>query len=67
MTKAKSGAPRATNCDVCAYYSEDEDTGFCICKMSLDEDEMLHFLKGKFLNCPYFRLYDEYSVVKKQI
>ncbi|MGN1122184.1 MAG: DUF6472 family protein [Eubacteriales bacterium] len=66
MTKLRTGKP-ATNCDVCAYYREDEDTGYSICSMSLDEDEMLYFLKGNFSNCPYFKLYDEYDIVKKQI
>ncbi|PWM65598.1 MAG: hypothetical protein DBX61_09360 [Clostridiales bacterium] len=62
-----AGKTSATSCDYCAYYQEDDDTGLCICKMSLDEDEMLHFLKGKFNNCPYFKPYDEYSIVRKQI
>ena len=57
----------STSCDLCAYYCADEDTGFSLCKMSLDEDEMLHFMKGKYNNCPYFKLYDEYSIVKKQM
>ena len=57
----------STNCEFCAYYNMDEDTGLYVCNMSLDEDEMLHFLKGKFNNCPYFRLYDEYAIVKKQM
>lgn len=57
----------STNCEFCAYYNADEDTGVYVCNMSLDEDEMLHFLKGKFNNCPYFKLYDEYAIVKKQM
>lgn len=57
----------SVSCDFCAYYHEDEDTGFSVCHMALDEDEMLHYLRGKFNNCPYFKLYDEYAVVKKQM
>ncbi len=55
-----------TNCDYCAYFYEDEDTGYALCHMALDEDEMLNYMKGRFQNCPYFKLYDEYSIVKKQ-
>lgn len=57
----------STSCELCAYYYSDDDTGLNICKMSLDEDEMLHFMKGKFNNCPYFKQYDEYSIVRKQM
>lgn len=67
MRKEQNKQPQATNCDFCFYYHEDEDTGLSVCHMALDEDEMLYFMKGKFQNCPYFRQYDEYSVVKKQM
>lgn len=56
----------STSCDFCAYYNQDEDTGLCVCNMALDEDEMINFLRGKFNNCPYFKLYDEYAIVRKQ-
>ena len=34
--------------------------------MQLDEDEMSDFLAHSTRNCPYFRLYDEYKIVRKQ-
>ena len=55
-----------TNCDFCAYYNIDEDTGMYICHMNLDEDEMVRYLTGSFKACPYFKLYDEYAIVRKQ-
>lgn len=67
MSKHPEMPPKPTNCDFCFYYREDEDTGFAMCSLSLDEDEMLYHLKGQFQNCPYFKLYDEYSIVKKQM
>lgn len=67
MSKEPQSKQPATNCDFCFYYREDEDTGISMCSMALDEDEMLYYLKGKFQNCPYFKLYDEYSIVKKQM
>lgn len=56
----------ATNCEMCAnYYYDDETEEYC-CDVSLDEDEMVHFLSSPDYNCPYYRLDDEYGVVRKQ-
>ena len=52
MRKEQKKQPKATNCDFCLYFHEDEDTGLAVCHMALDEDEMLYFMKGKFQNCP---------------
>ena len=62
----KQKAQPETKCESCAYYVCDEDTGLYLCEMSLDEDEMVEFLKGRFDRCPYYKLYDEYAVVRKQ-
>ncbi len=62
----KKGKSAFTNCDLCCYFNVDEETGLHVCRMALDEDEMLHFLKGKFYNCPYYKPYDEYGTVRKQ-
>ena len=35
--------------------------------MNLDEDEMVQFLSGHTRACPYYRFYDEYKSVQKQI
>ena len=32
----------------------------------LDEDEMEKFLTDTFRDCPYYLLYDEYAIVRKQ-
>lgn len=56
----------ATNCEMCAnYYYDDEIEKYC-CDVSLDEDEMVRFLSSPDYNCPYYRLDDEYGVVRKQ-
>lgn len=54
------------NCEMCVYYEYDEDYECYVCSCSLDEDEMMRFLTGHKFECPYFRLQDEYGVVKKQ-
>ncbi len=55
-----------TNCEMCVnYYYDDELQEYC-CDINLDEDEMMRFLSSPNYRCPYFRLDDEYGVVKKQ-
>ena len=55
------------NCDSCTNYVYDEEDESYSCMVNLDEDEMYHFLTGKFKECPYYRSDDEYRVVRKQI
>jgi hypothetical protein len=55
------------NCDYCIHYEYDEEMEYYVCQMDLDEDEMRHFISGTFKECPYFRMGDEYTIVRKQI
>lgn len=57
----------AVNCESCVFYDYDEDYDAYVCQMNLDEDEMEHFLHGQNRSCPYYRFYDEYKSVQKQI
>ncbi len=57
---------KATNCEMCAYNIYDEEYDCYVCSVNLDEDEMLRFLSGSDYQCPYFNLYDEYKMVRKQ-
>lgn len=54
-------------CESCVFYDYDEDYDAYVCCMNLDEDEMAHFLAGHTRACPYYRFYDEYKSVQKQI
>lgn len=56
-----------SNCDMCVNYVYDEDYECYICMANLDEDEMYRFLTRNHNECPYFRLDDEYGVVRHQI
>ena len=56
-----------SQCDLCAYYWIDEEDGTGECQVNLDEDEMYRFLSGSQQECPYFRLDDEYAVVRHQM
>ena len=57
----------ASNCDSCVNYVYDEDYESYSCMVNLDEDEMSSFLSGDNRECPYYRLDDEYAVVRHQI
>lgn len=65
-SRAKSAA-KATNCESCVFYDYDDESESYVCAQNLDEDEMIRFLAGTNQNCPYYRYYDEYKSVHKQI
>ena len=54
-------------CEYCGNYVYDEDFEYYVCDMDLDEDELVRFMEDRYYNCPYYRLGDEYSVVRKQM
>ncbi len=55
------------SCETCVFYDYDEDWDSYVCTVNLDEDEMAAFLSGSRRTCPYYRFYDEYKSVHKQI
>ena len=63
----KKKAPAAGRCEECEFYDYDEELDAYVCQVSLDEDEMISFISGQTGRCPYFRYYDEYKSVHKQI
>lgn len=56
-----------SSCEVCVNYIYDEEYECYCCLVNLDEDEMYRFLSDTQKACPYFRLDDEYGVVRKQL
>ena len=56
-----------SSCDICAYYSYDDDYECYTCEIDLDEDEMSRFMRDSFYDCPYFKMGDEYLIVRKQM
>lgn len=56
-----------SRCEDCEFYDYDEYVDAYVCNMSLDEDEMASFLQARTNSCPYYRKYDEYKSVHKQI
>ena len=57
----------AASCESCEFYDYDEDADAYVCTVGLDEDDMLRFLSGNTSGCHYYRYYDEYKSVHKQI
>ena len=57
---------KISNCEMCTNYVYDEDYDCYVCMINLDEDEMCRFLSRTNYSCPYFRLDDEYGVVRHQ-
>ncbi len=55
------------SCETCVFYDYDEDWDSYVCTVNMDEDEMASFLAGTQRTCPYYRFYDEYKSVHKQI
>ena len=58
---------RASNCESCEFFDYDEYLDAYICTQNLDQDEMGRFLGRNTQSCPYYRFYDEYKSVHKQI
>ena len=58
---------KSVRCEDCLYYDYDEEYEEYLCRMSLDEDEMVRFIHSGRGVCPYYRFYDEYKSVQKQI
>ena len=57
----------AGRCEECEFYDYDEELDAYVCQVNLDEDEMISFIAGNTGRCPYYRYYDEYKSVHKQI
>ena len=67
MDFSKYGKKQAGTCESCEFYVYDEYTDSYTCDMNLDEDEMAGFLSRNTGGCHYYRFYDEYKSVHKQI
>lgn len=53
-------------CEECANYVYDDECECYTCRQDLDSDEMESFITGNVRGCPYYRYFDEYTIVRKQ-
>ena len=67
MTNRTTKKTVASNCESCEFYDYDEYLDAYVCAQNLDQDDMSRFLGGNTASCPYYRFYDEYKSVHKQI
>ena len=71
MAEKKKGAQAAKQpvgtCEMCAYFTYDEDLEYYVCEADLDEDDYVRFLQGRSSSCPFYRPGDEYLVVRHQM
>lgn len=54
------------SCEMCVYYAWDEDWECYVCDADMDMDDAERMIHGSNNGCPYFRLDDEYGIVRKQ-
>ncbi len=55
-----------TNCEMCSNFCYDEDVDGYICLVNMDEDDYMRYIVSSDNKCPFFRLDDEYAIVRKQ-
>ena len=67
MDFSKYGIKRKASCESCEFYQYDDYTDSYSCTLSLDEDEMAEYVSGLTRDCKYYRFYDEYKSVHRQI
>ena len=58
---------KGTDCESCAYFIYDEEYEQDVCSINLDEDEFVRFLSDPQYRCPYYKYYDEYKMVRRQL
>lgn len=56
-----------TSCDYCSNYIYDDEYEDYQCTIDLDEDEAVRLTGDSHYGCPYFRMDDEYRIVRKQM
>ena len=51
-------------CDSCVNFEYDENDEEYYCSASMDEDDYVRFITSPEKICPFYRLDDEYAVVR---
>ena len=66
MSASKQQKKPQGTCETCQYFDYDEEWDENVCTMNMDEDELIRVLQSGASGCPYYRYYDEYTMVRKQ-
>ncbi len=54
------------NCEECENFDYDEETDTYDCLMNLDMDDFERFAFSNHAQCPFFRIRDDYRIVRRQ-
>lgn len=57
---------KKSQCDYCVYLTYDEETEEEYCSLNLDQDDVVKLNYSQSQSCPYFRMGDDYTIVRKQ-
>ena len=58
---------KKSQCEFCLYLNYDELYDEYFCSLNLDQDDIERLKYTKHANCHYFKMGDDYTIVKKQI
>ncbi len=53
-------------CESCNNYQFDDESGYYVCEMDLDEDEAEKYFHSGYGGCPFYRSNDDYEIVRHQ-
>ncbi len=56
----------AYHCEDCENYEYDEECEDYVCIMDLDMDDIERLSFSRHARCPYYRIRDDYRIVRKQ-
>ncbi|MBQ3544868.1 MAG: hypothetical protein IJA34_07790 [Lachnospiraceae bacterium] len=57
----------SADCNSCSFYVYDEEYEEYFCQVNMDEDDYFRLISNDRFECPYYQLYDEYKIVRKQM
>jgi len=57
---------KQNQCDYCLYLTLDEETDEDYCSLNLDQDDLAKMRYDRKASCPYFKMGDDYTIVRKQ-
>ncbi len=68
VVERRENMEKSTVCEDCMYYEYDEEYEDYYCSQScLDEDDLARIANDPHYSCPFYRVGNEYTIVKKQI
>lgn len=57
---------KENQCEYCLYLAYDEELDEHYCSVSIDQDDLEKYEYNRRSSCQYFRMGNDYTIVKKQ-